>query len=131
MSKLEVIKDIYAAFQRNDVAAILRHMAENVEWEHDSNDHGIPWIKHGRGHAHVVNFFKSLAAVEIREFNVVALLEGPTQVGAVVHLDCKVKSTGKSIRDLEMHLWTLDDNGRVSRFRHLADTHAHVLALQP
>jgi len=39
-----------------------------------------------------------------------------------------VKATGKTLRDLEVHLWTFDDAGRVVRFRHVVDTHAHHLA---
>ncbi len=53
---------------------------------------------------------------------------GGNQVIAVISVDITVKTTGRRIRDLELHLWTFDAEGRVSRFRHMIDTHQHWLA---
>jgi len=35
---------------------------------------------------------------------------------------------GGHYRDEEMHLWTFDDNGKVTRLRHYVDTAKHVAA---
>ena len=45
-----------------------------------------------------------------------------------IHIELKVKATGKFIRDFEAHIWTFDDDGLVRRFRHLVDTQQYVLA---
>ena len=127
MNQLEVVKDMYAAFQRGDIPRILSHLREDVEWEHDSLDHGIPWLKPGRGHAHVASFFKGLGVVDLTRFELVSLLEGPAQVAAFFHVGLQVKSNGRSVGDLEGHLWSFDSAGKVARFRHFADTHAHFL----
>jgi uncharacterized protein len=37
------------------------------------------------------------------------------------------KATARTIRDLELHLWTFGKDGEVTRFKHLVDTHQHYL----
>jgi len=130
MSNLNVVSDIYSLFGQGNIPAIFNHLHENVEWEHDSEDYGIPWIKPGRGHAHVTRFFQALANIDFEQFDVLNLLEGPSQVVAVIRLGARVKSSGHEIRDLELHLWTFDDQGKVTRFRHVVDTHKHLAAAQ-
>jgi hypothetical protein len=49
-------------------------------------------------------------------------------VAAFIRLEVVVKATGRTIHDLEGHLWTFDSEGRVARFEHLVDTHEHLLA---
>ena len=49
---------------------------------------------------------------------------------ALIRLDATVRATGKRVKDLEAHLFTFDDAGRVTRFRHFVDTHQHLLASQ-
>jgi hypothetical protein len=48
----------------------------------------------------------------------------------MIGLDAKVIATGESY-DLEAHLRTFAPNGKVTRFRHLTDTHQHWLASRP
>jgi hypothetical protein len=53
-------------------------------------------------------------------------------VVALVSLDATVNSTGKHIVETdEAHIWYFDPSGKVRRFRHAADTHQQVQALQP
>ena len=52
-------------------------------------------------------------------------------VAVPIHLELRVKSTGKIIKDLEAHLWTFDADGKVTRMRHLADTQQFALAMLP
>jgi uncharacterized protein len=128
---IETVQGIYAAFGRGDIPAILAALADDVEWEHDSVDHGIPWLTPRRGRASVGAFFASLAALEISRLDVASLLEGKNQVASVIHIEAKVKATGRVVRDLELHLFTFDDEGQVIRFRHVVDTLQHKRALDP
>jgi len=41
-----------------------------------------------------------------------------------------VKGTGRRYRDEELHLWTLNDDGKVTRLRHYTDTAKHIAAAQ-
>jgi hypothetical protein len=126
----ETVQEIYALFGRGDIPAILGKLREDIEWEHDAVDHGVPWLVPRKGRSEVVGFFETLAGIEFRRFEPRAILEGGNQVVATIFVDLTVKATGGTIRDLEAHLWTFDDDGKVARFKHLADTHQHVRAFR-
>lgn len=129
MTNLDIVKGIYESFGRGDVPAILARLRDDVEWEHDNADHGIPWILPGRGRAHVGTFFAAVGQhLEPRGFAVAGLLEGDRTVAALVQSDWIVKRTQRSLHDAEVHLWTFDAEGRVARFRHVIDTAAHLAA---
>lgn len=129
MGNLDRVHQIYGAFGQGDIPAILDALAEDVEWEHDSIDHGIPWLRPGRGKGHVSEFFAVVSKeLDIRRFEVTNLLTGANQVVAVIQIEALVRSTNKSFRDHELHLWTFDPAGKVARFRHVVDTYKHYKA---
>jgi uncharacterized protein len=132
MNNLATVQQIYQAFGRGDVPAIVETLTENVEWEHDAVDHGIPWLVPGRGKSHVLSFFGVVQKeLEISRFDVTSILGGGDQIVAVISIEATVRSTGKRVRDFELHFWTFDERGKVSKFRHVVDTHQHWLAAQP
>ena len=55
-------------------------------------------------------------------------LSGGNQVAVPINVEVEVKATGNTVKALEIHLWTFDDNGKASRFFHCIDRHAFVLA---
>ncbi|MFN8616014.1 MAG: nuclear transport factor 2 family protein [Dehalococcoidia bacterium] len=128
MSNLETVQAIYDAFGQGNVPAILDQLDEAVEWERPGAGHGVPWLKPGRGKAHVGQFFASLAVVDISKFVPVNLLAGGNQVVAVIDIELTVKATGQAVRDEELHLWTFGPDGKVSSFHHVVDTAQHVAA---
>jgi ketosteroid isomerase-like protein len=125
---LGTVQDIYEAFGRGDIPTILGHLHDDVVWEADGVDHGVPWLTPGVGRDHVARFFESLGLVDIGRFEVANLLEGGSQVAAVIRIELTPKATGRTILDLELHLWTFGADGKVVQFKHLVDTHQHVLA---
>jgi ketosteroid isomerase-like protein len=124
---------IYEAFGRGDVATILGHVAEDVEWEYAWSDSPIPWLAPGRGRDHVARFFGVVAGqLAFERFEVSHLLGSDGVVVALASLDAVVRATGKHIVETdEAHIWYFDEVGRVRRFRHAADTYQHFQALQP
>ena len=122
------VNAMYECFGRGDIPGILEHLRPDVEWEHDWGGPTLKWYQPRRGRAEVPKFFEALADFEFVRFEPFAFLEGGDMVAVPVHIELIVKANGKRIRDLEMHLWTFDSDGRVSRFRHLVDTHQHALA---
>ncbi|MCL4187935.1 MAG: nuclear transport factor 2 family protein [Rhodobacteraceae bacterium] len=116
------VQAIYAAFGAGDIAAILAHLAEDVEWEHDWGIEPLPIFLPRRGRAEVPGFFEMLRGIEFLRFEVANLLEGGNQVAAVIRLEARVIATGRTVRDLEIHLWTFGTDGLVTAFRHVADT---------
>ena len=121
------IQHMYAAFGRGDIPAILEHLDEKVEWEHDWTE-PLKWYRPLRGRAAVPQFFETLSDFDFLKFEPCAFLEGAGMVCVLIRVELRVKTTGRIIRDLEAHLWTFGDDGKVARFRHLADTHQYAVA---
>ena len=129
MSNLAVVRDIYAAFGRGDVPAILEHLSDSVEWEYGAGTTEIPWLQPRQGRAGAAAFFSSLGALEIEKFVPKVFLEGPGLVVALVDLEAKVKATGRRIvEEDEAHIWYFDEANRVTRFRHRVDTQQQLAA---
>jgi uncharacterized protein len=125
------VEDIYAAFGRGDVPTILGHLAADCAWEDWQSwfpqRRGVPWLAAGTGPAGAGAFFGVVAGFEIHEFAVLDVVAGDRQVAVEIFIDATVPGGGR-LRDEELHLWTFDDAGRVSRFRHYVDTAKHIAA---
>jgi len=130
MSNLETVQEIYAAFGRGDVPAILSKLADDVEWDADSTS-DVPLLQPRRGRDGVGAFFGSLAAVDFTGFAPTALLESGNMVVALIDVEFTVKATGRSVKQLdEVHIWRFGPDGKVASFRHRVDTHAQHLAFK-
>jgi hypothetical protein len=57
------------------------------------------------------------------------LLTSERQVSAQIVIEATLPN-GATLRDEEMHLWTFDEAGKVSAFRHYSDTGKHIAAAQ-
>jgi ketosteroid isomerase-like protein len=127
VSHIPTVQNIYEAFGRGDVAAILATLAADVEWEYGgapSTD--VPWLQARRGRAQVGGFFESLQAIEFHSFAPVAFFESGQTVVSLVNLEATVKATGARVSEVdEVHIWHFGADGLVIRFRHRADTHQH------
>ena len=130
MSPLAIVQEMYEAFGRGDVAAILSRLSPNVEWEYGGSPASVPWLQPRRGREEAQQFFVDLqASVEIQHFAPKEFFEGTRVVVVLLDLEARVKATGKAIREEdEVHIWRFNDSGQVTRFRHRADTHQHVEA---
>lgn len=129
MQPTAVVQDVYAAFARGDIETILHHMAPDVVWEPGMTDHGVPWLVPGSGIGQVSDFFGVIGEqLEFRVFQPVAILTGDGHVAVVVDVEAVVRESGAVITDREVHLWTFDDEGKVTALRHFLDTHQHVAA---
>jgi ketosteroid isomerase-like protein len=134
MSNLETVQGLYEAFGTGDVPAILECMAEDVEWErwggeHTGQEAGVPWLARRSGVGGVGEFFEAVAAnLEFHSFEPTNMLEGGNQVAVTIAFDATAKQTGERFQDEEIHLWTFDDQGKVSAMRHYADTAKHIRA---
>ena len=131
MRHTRTVQDIYAAFGRGDIPAILAHLAENVEWEYDKTaDGGIPWLVPRQGRAEVPRFFESLGAVQFEQFQPKLQFENGNIVVALNDVAFVVKATGRRVVDEdEVHIWYFNDDGLVARFCHKVDTQQHARAL--
>lgn len=126
----ELIQSIYAAFGRGDVPAILEVLRDDVVWEYQPISTDVPWLQPRTGRAGVGAFFGAVGAeLEFRKFELQTIAEAGNLVIVIVDVEAVVRRTGARFVDSdEVHLWHLDDRGRVARFRHVVDTHAHWTA---
>ena len=132
MSNIDTVRSIYEAFGRGDVAAILGRLAEDVAWEYDKADTGIPWLVPRRGRAQVGKFFEALAAVDFQQFEPKTQLESGNIVVSLNDVAFTVKATGKRyVEEDEVHIWHFDADGQVARFCHKTDTLQSWRVLQP
>lgn len=123
------VREIYEAFGRGDVPAILAKLDDGVVWEYGFAPNEVPWLQHRQGRAEAANFFESLAALEFHNFTPKAILAGEGVVLALIDISFTVKKTGKKFSEEdEVHVWRFNDAGKVVRFRHCTDTKQHAQA---
>jgi len=125
------VADIYAAFARGDVPAILDRLSPDVAWE-DWTDNfaqrgGVPHMASRRGTDQVAEFFGLVATYGVDDFALLDIIGTGRQVVAEVRVSFTLPNGGR-FADEELHLWTFDDEGRVDRLRHYVDTAKHVAA---
>jgi ketosteroid isomerase-like protein len=122
----QTVQQIYEAFGRGDVPAIVERLAPDVAWESwDDNSAqraGVSHLVARRGRDEVPDFFAEVAKLDVRGFEVLDLLASERQVAAEVRIETA------SFSDEELHLWTFGDDGLVSRFRHYVYTAKHIAA---
>jgi ketosteroid isomerase-like protein len=133
MSNTPTVQDIYAAFGRGDVPAILERLADDVRWDHlpdggGAARHDVPWLQPRTGRDDVAGFFAALGGLEIHDLTPTGIFEAGDTVVVLLDEDATVKATGERFRDKTAHVWTFDPEGRVVEFRHVADTVKHVEA---
>ena len=61
MSNLHTVHEVYEAFGRGDVPAILPRLADSVEWEYGASSLEVPWLQARKGREGAAAFFSSLA----------------------------------------------------------------------
>ena len=131
MSNSAKVKEMYEAFGKGEIQTIIDQLADEVAWEawsdNSSQRAGVPWFEPKSGKDGVAEFFAMVGSWEISEFEVLAILEGGNQVGVEVVIDAQPPEGGR-FRDEELHLWTFDEEGKVTRMRHYTDTAKHIEA---
>ncbi len=132
-SNLATAQEIYACFGQGDIPGILDKIADDVRWEDWTDNHaqktGVPWLQAKHGKAGVLEFFQYLGGnMQIRDFQVLSMMEGGNQVAVEFIIEADIPATGGHFRDEEMHLWTFNEAGKVMRLRHYTDTYKHAKA---
>ena len=131
---LATVNEIYAAFATGNIPAILDKLSDDVRWEdwadNSAQKAGVPWLLPRHGKEGVLEFFKVMGGLQLLDFRVLSLMAGDNQVAAEFEIEFAVPATGRRLRDQETHLWTFDENGKVSRLRHYTDTAKHIATAQ-
>jgi uncharacterized protein len=130
-ANLATVGEIYAAFARGDIAAILDAVSDDCRWEawsdNSAQQAGVPYLQPRLGPSGAGEFFAAVAELEIHDFEVLDCIAGPDQVAAEILIEASTAAGGR-FRDEELHLWTLGADGRIVRLRHYVDTAKHIAA---
>jgi ketosteroid isomerase-like protein len=125
------VREIYEAFGRGDVPAILATIAPGCRWEswasNSAQRGGVPALQPRTGPAGVAQFFAVVGELVIHDFQVLDILASGNQVAAEIVIEASTPEGGR-YRDEELHLWTLNDDHQVTRMRHYVDTAKHIAA---
>ncbi|QJW90542.1 SnoaL-like domain-containing protein [Spirosoma taeanense] len=128
----EIVQAIYEAFGQGNIPAILDHLADDVQWEswadNSAQQQNVPWLKARQGKEAVPEFFSIVGQLNLTDFQVLSIMAGGNQVAAEIIVETASSALATSFRDEEMHLWTFNDEGKVTRLRHYTDTFKHIQA---
>ena len=117
---VQIVEDVYAAFGRGDVAAVLAAMTDDVEW-HEAE--GMPYGGVYRGGDAVAQNVFGPITTDIPDFAVTPaeMIASGDTVAVVVRYTGTGKNTGEQLDLPVVHIWNVRD-GKLERFRQFADT---------
>lgn len=129
MSNVDTVKQIYQAFGRGDISAIIEKLDRNVEWDVEVPTPGVPWLQPRHGAANVPAFFQSLAPLSFQRFEPHTFFADGNKVFALIAIEATHVASGKRYKfSNEGHLWFFNDVGKVVKYQHVTDTALHQRA---
>ncbi|MGE3285131.1 MAG: nuclear transport factor 2 family protein [Pseudonocardia sp.] len=130
-TKIQTVQDVYAAFGRGDVDAILAVLTDDVDWASEPESAIAPWFGVRRGKAEVPSFFAALADnVKVTEFTPLAFTSSDTDVMVVIRFAYTVTATGRS-GEMDLHHWWRFRGGKIAFYRGTEDTALTAQLLTP
>ena len=130
MSHEQTVKDVYAAFQRQDVPAIQALVADDVDWRNDGvASRECPWNGNFSGKANLPGFFKAVGEnLDLSVFDVKAVAASGPYVAVHLRIVGLVRKTGRGWQNDAVHFWTFNERGQIASYRHYNDTAAELAA---
>lgn len=133
-SPLAVVQELYAAFSRRDLPALLARLHPEISWAANVDlaapgAKAVPCYQPGHRRAFVADYFTKLAAgYDMLGFMPRAFLAGGREVAVRIEIDFVVRPTGRRVRGEVLHHWIVDDAGLITRFLDFEDTLAFTAA---
>ena len=121
-ANIKTIAEVYEAFGRGDVAAILDAVTDHVDWAAEAASPAAPWygVRHGRDA--VAAFFSDFGStMEVEEFTPVSFAANDTDVLTVVRFRARSRSTGKTAQ-MNLHHYFKFHDGKIDYYRGTEDT---------
>ncbi len=126
MSNVDSVKQIYEAFGRGDIPAIVGKLDANVEWDVEIATSGVPWLQPRRGAQNIPGFFESLAPLSFQKFDPHTFFADGNKVFALIALEVTHAPSGKRYSfPYEGHLWHFNDGGKIVKYQHVTATAQH------
>ena len=126
----QTVRDLYAAFQRKDMAGILALVRNDVDWRNDGvESRDCPWNGNFSGKDKLAGFSKAVdGELDIKVFDIKAIVASDRHVAVELRIESVVRKTGRPLLNDAVHMWTFDDRGAIAKYRHFNDTAAEVIA---
>ena len=114
---IQTVKDIYAAFNRDDRNAMIAALAENVEFENRAGAGEIPWAGVHHGHSGFMALLGRLEEhLQFDVFEQLDFLASENQVAVVNRMEYSLKKNGQKVSFPKyIQVWTFDAAGKVER----------------
>ena len=129
-ANIKTIAEVYQAFGRGDVAAIIDTVTDDVDWAAEAASSAAPWygVRHGKDA--VVAFFSDFGStMEVEEFTPVSFAANDTDVLTVVRFRARSRSTGKPAT-MNLHHYFRFRDGKIAYYRGTEDTAQTEAVLQ-
>jgi ketosteroid isomerase-like protein len=123
MANTDIVKGMYAAFGRGDVAGVLNGLADDIDWLTPGSK-AIPYAGRYNGKSAVTGFFQKLAETcELDPFVIEQYVEQGDVVVALGSYSGRVKSTKKPFQSRWSMMFKFR-GGTVAKFEEYLDTEA-------
>jgi uncharacterized protein len=120
----QVVQDLYAAFNRGDMPAILDLLDEQIDWHFVGRPQDVPFAGRRHGHQQMMAFFGTVAATcDVLAFGPNELSSYDDRVVSLGSEQVRVKNTGRIFESDWVHLFTVR-NGKIVQLREYYDTAA-------
>jgi uncharacterized protein len=128
-ANVEAIKEVYEAFGKADIEAILAKVTDDVDWASDASNGGAPWYGPRSGRDGVASFFGDLGAVaEVLEFAPLSFAANDDEVHTLVRYRVRFTTTGREA-DMNLHHYFRFRDGKIAYYRGSEDSAQTVAAL--
>jgi ketosteroid isomerase-like protein len=118
-----IVQQVYEAFGRGDVPAILSMIAADVDWEFVGSA-GLAYAGKRRNRAEVADFFAAISRTDqIHAFEPREFIEADTHVTVLGWEKSTALDTGKDFETDWVHVFTVRE-GKVTRWRGFFNTAA-------
>jgi uncharacterized protein len=121
-ANIKTITQVYEAFGRGDVAAILDAVTDDVDWASEAASSAAPWygVRHGKNE--VAGFFTAFGStMEVEEFTPVSVAANDTDVLTVVRFRARSRANGRTT-EMHLHHFFAFRDGKIAYYRGTEDT---------
>ena len=125
VSNLALVQELYEAFARRDVPAVLARLHPEIEMQQTEL---VPWGGHYRGHAGAREFFERVVAAIDSAVSIERFIDADDHVAAIGRTRGRTRERGVAFDLAVVHVWTVRD-GRITRLQVYIDTPAMLEAL--
>ena len=124
MSNTETVQSLYDAFGRGDVATIVSLVADDVSWDNTRvASRECPWNGDFSGKTKLPGFFQAVGGqLDLTVFDPHTFIAQGNHVAVQLRVEGKMRKNGQPFVNDAVHIWTFNDAGMVTKYRHFNDT---------